>query len=117
MKPTLNRAPYKGRDRNGHDVVLVPLAHGLGPAKIDEADFRRLCDEGWSDQWYLNSGLVRVRDNSVRGHSTSVARLLTRARPGYVVRYADGDRLNLRRSNLYITRGNARGQRAANTKP
>ena len=71
--------------------------------------------EGWSDQWFLNENSIRVRDNAVRGSLTNVARLVVKAGPGRVVRFVDGDRLNLRRSNLYTVRGNAKGPTAANT--
>ena len=117
MPTAKNRTPYKSRDHLGTTVVMVPLAHDLGPATLDPEDFARLMAEGWSDRWFLNENSVRVRYNAVRGSLTNVARLVTGARPGQVVRYADGNRLNLRRSNLYTVRGNAKGPTAANPRP
>ena len=105
MPTAKKRTSYKSRDHLGATVMMVPLAHDLGPARLDPEDFNRLMEDGWSSQWFLNENSVRVRDNAVRGSLANVARLITQARPGWIVRYANGRRLDLRRSNLYLVRG------------
>ena len=73
-----------------------------------------LLAEGYSDQWNFNRvgqayGYVRCKDGKVKGGLSTVARLVLGAGKKQVVHYRDGDRLNLCRSNLYITKGNASG--------
>lgn len=109
MSTHAKRIPYLSRNHRGATVMMVPLANDLGPAAVDPGDLARLMKEAWSDQWYLNSNCVRVANQAVRGAQIGVARLIVRARPGQVVQYVDGDRLNLRRDNLYTHEGNARG--------
>ncbi len=117
MKLAKNRTPYRDFDHRKNAVVRVPLAHGLGPAMIDPEDYDRLNEDGWSFNWFINQNTVRVSDIAVRGRLVNVARLITRARPGYIVKYLNGRRLDLRKSNLYLKRGNARGATAANSRP
>ena len=54
-------------------------------------------------------GYVRSKNGKVKGGLSTVARLVLGTGRKQVVHYRDGDRLNLCRSNLYITKGNARG--------
>ena len=73
-----------------------------------------LLAEGYSDQWNFNRvgqgyGYVRCKNGKVKGGLSTVARLVLGTGRKQVVHYRDGDRLNLCRSNLYITKGNASG--------
>ncbi len=54
-------------------------------------------------------GYVRCKNGKVKGGLSTVARLVLGTGQKQVVHYRDGDRLNICRSNLYITKGNARG--------
>jgi len=113
MKTT--RTPIRTVDRDGAEIVLVPLANHHLPAKLLADDFDRLVSDGVSLAWTFNDngsgyGYVRTYSGAVAGKLTSIARLIVNAGRGKVVKYRDGDRLNLRRDNLWIARGPARGQ-------
>ncbi len=118
----MNKKPVQGGRRqpvlttndHGQPLVLVPLANHPKPARIDAKDFEMLLAEGYSDQWNFNRvgqgyGYVRCKNGKVKGGLSTVARLVLGTGQKHVVHYRDGDRLNLCRSNLFITKGNARG--------
>lgn len=98
----------------GKLLALVPLAGDRGMARLDAEDYRRLRAAGVSDQWTLNagkrgSGTVYVRcmlagQAGQRGNLATVARLIVNAPKNLIVRYRNGDRLDLRRQNLTIER-------------
>lgn len=107
--------PIHTTDDHGTPIVLVPLASHPIPAQVDAEDFDRLIAQGVSLFWTLNwSGTgypyVRCSNPRVAGHLTTVARLILNVGPGRVVKYRDGNRLNLRRSNLWVANGPAKGQ-------
>lgn len=94
-------------DANHGAYVLVPVNRGRHHAKISPTDYRRLKAAGWLSGWYVNSngnGSVYVRANlATRAEAkTTIARLILEASPDDVVRYHRNDRLDLRRSNLYL---------------
>ena len=108
------RQPVMTLNDHGQPIVLVPLANHSRPARIDAKDFEMLLADGYSDQWNFNRvgqgyGYVRCKNGKVKGGLSTVARLVLGAGEKKVVHYRDGDRLNLCRSNLYITKGNASG--------
>ncbi len=108
------RQPVLSTNDHGQPIVFVPLANHSRPARIDAKDFEMLLAEGYSDQWNFNQvgqgyGYVRCKDGKIKGGLSTVARLVLGTGQKHVVHYRDGDRLNLCRSNLYITKGNARG--------
>lgn len=82
---------------------------------LDEPDFDRIVASGIAPRWVLNEAFpgfyyVRCYQPDVAGKLGLVARHVLQAGQGQVVKYRDGDRLNLRRSNLYLTTGRAKGQ-------
>ena len=98
-------------------AVQVPLANHSEPAILDRADFDRLKVLGITDQYTLNGS---PRGQYVRCHLpnrsdglVSVARLIIEAGRGHQVKYRDGNRLNLRKGNLYIVAGHGRGRERA----
>ena len=108
------RLPVLTTNDYGQPIVLVPLANHSRPARIDAKDFEMLLADGYSDQWNFNRvgqayGYVRCKNGKIKGGLSTVARLVLGAGEKKVVHYRDGDRLNLCRSNLYITKGNASG--------
>ncbi len=108
------RQPVLTLNDHGQPIVLVPLANHPKLARIDAKDFEMLLAEGYSDQWNFNRvgqayGYVRCKNEKVKGGLSTVARLVLGAGKKQVVHYRDGDRLNLCRSNLFITKGNAKG--------
>ena len=108
------RQPVLTLNDHGQPIVLVPLANHSRPARIDAKDFEMLLADGYSDQWNFNRigqgyGYVRCKDGKIKGGLSTVARLVLGAGENQVVHYRDGDRLNICRSNLYITKGNAKG--------
>lgn len=105
------RTPQHTTDADGAAVVLVPLANYPQPAKLLAEDFERLMLAGISHMWTLNigkggHGYVRLNSHRAGKNLISVARLVMAPRAGQQVRYRDGDRLNLRRDNLYVTDAN-----------
>ena len=98
------------------DIVLVPLANHPKPAVVDREDFERLMAAGVSDQWTFNKcGMKKYSHAYVRcavpgspGSLETVARMITGIGSGHKVRYFDGDPLNLRRRNLFVTKSTAK---------
>lgn len=89
--------------------AYVPVTNSPGYfVRVDLEDLRRLEAQGQAGAWFLNgnggrSRFVRTRRAGSR-HLVQVARLITQAGPGEIVRYRDGDRLNLTRANLTLVR-------------
>jgi len=90
--------------KDGTRVALVPLSKGKTVAKVNEDDLFLLHQLGFTGRWFLNangSGAEYVRlfhgDNN-----KNVANLIMDPPRGYVVRYRNGNRKDLRRSNLYL---------------
>jgi len=101
-------------DHDGEPIALVPLANHSKPAKVFRDDLDRLVAAGYSDQWTFNKAgppysYVRCAVSNRRGNLVSVARLILNAPSGRVVTYLDENRLNLRRDNLTLKPGNAKG--------
>lgn len=98
------RAPAFTTDHNGEPIVHVPLATGE-TATLDRGDWDRLAASGVSPNWTCNpnghgASYVRVGDASLRGKLAIISRRIMDAQPGEMIRYRDGNRLNLRRANL-----------------
>jgi hypothetical protein len=116
VKSGNRRADRKPVFHNEQGTVCVPLARTTHQAILDKQDFERLTTaQGLCDQWYLNtngSGLLYVRAPSRPGDSrtlVSVANEIVQPGRNEQVRFRDGNRLNLRRSNLAV--GPRRGGR------
>lgn len=104
-------------DTDGAEIVLVPLANLTVKAKVLKEDYERLIALGLSNRWNLNSnnnGLhyVRVSPVNLKGGQTLtellVSRLVAQAGSKQIVRYQDGNRLNLRSDNLITSKGTAK---------
>lgn len=101
---------------DGCPIVRIEIARRPGVfATVDAADYEAWVAAGLSVRWNLNrngSGTYRVcfSRRDVRGRNASVARQLLDPGFGRIVRYRDRDCLNLRRGNLEVTNGTARGQ-------
>jgi hypothetical protein len=98
-------------------VTLVPVSNRPGVlAVLDTEDWEGWLASGRPTVWFLaaNSGgryYLRYRLRHGRGRLGTVARDLAAARPDEIVRPADGNPLNLRRSNLIVEPARAvRGQ-------
>lgn len=95
--------------------AFVPVTNSPGHfVRVDLEDLRRLEARGKAGAWFLNgnggrSRFVRTRRTGSR-HLVQVARLITQAGPGEIVRYRDGDRLNLTRANLSLVRRHRRDE-------
>lgn len=90
---------------DGIERVFVPV-RGAGYARIDAHDYDRLAACGLSFDWFTSidaHGALHVQAPSrapARCPVLSVARVVTGAAPSERVKFVDGDRLNLLRSNL-----------------
>ncbi len=114
------RTPTFTKDKDNKDIALVPLADQKGPVKVLKEDFDQLVSRGYSDQWVLSKSgrgrtYIRVRSPHVAGGNALVSRLITGARCGQVVRYLDGNKLNLRADNLIVKNDGASGQTSIHT--
>lgn len=114
MEPRILRTS----DPDGRAVVRVEMANQRGLfAVMDAADFDDWIKAGRSPRMITNNngpmtGTYRVvfYDRSVAGGLAGVAREILRLGKGQVVAYLNSDRLDLRRCNLAIRRGRAKGQ-------
>lgn len=95
----------RAHDFDGAPVVHVQMSNARGTfATFDAADYDRL-RKLYPGRWRLNDngrGAIYVR--AVRpgepSRNVNLAREALQPEPGRIVRYRDGNRLNLRRSNL-----------------
>lgn len=108
-------------DRDGCAIVRVELSNKRGLfVTMDAADYDAWVSSGRSRRFLLNrngplTGTYRVLYYcpQVAGRMAGVARDIIQPGRGRVIRYKDADRLNLRRANLQIEEGRAKGQSAA----
>lgn len=90
---------------NHRAIVRVPLGNSDHYATLYGEDFTALMDLGVSVCWSIHMGQVKaVADNK----PYPIARVLMDAAEGQVVRYLNGDRLDLRRDNLVLARGKSK---------
>lgn len=92
-------------DHDGVSIALVPLEYEDAPARLLLEDYNRLAEAGVSGRWGLYNvrGKAHVWCGTRRlGDFAKVARLIMGADACHRVGYNTGDRLNLRRDNLWI---------------
>lgn len=97
------------QDEKQRPIVLVKLADGIRVAKLFKDDYERLKSKGLHRPWLWNetgqgTGYVRLAAYRFPGRLETVARLIMRRWMGSVIKYKNGDHLDLRRTNL-IRRG------------
>lgn len=108
---TFKRAPTFSSE-GGREIAHVPLATGQ-TATLYRRDLDMLTANGLSLAWTFNpngqgTAYVRAAEaGRASGGLVGVARLILNAGRGAIVRYRDGNRLNLRRENLYVASGKA----------
>jgi hypothetical protein len=105
---------YFSRDTRGNRLAHLAVNGTKDRAVLLADDLERILEAGWSTNWSLESTggrhryvLVWARGPSGKPRTLTVARLVAQAGKGQVVRYADGNRLNLRRENLLVRKGTA----------
>lgn len=108
---TCKRAPQFFTDADGQRCARIPLAKRDHFAVLLAEDLADLQTAGVPLNWFFNlngqrtHGSVRV---AIPGDNVrAVARLIMRADAGQQVRFRDNNRMNLVRSNLYLTEGRA----------
>lgn len=88
-----------------HDIITeggavgVLLSNRAARVWVDQADFARIVSEHGNRTWAWVEAARYVKLKIDQKVSVSVARLVV-GEAGRFIRYADGDRLNLRRENL-----------------
>lgn len=98
----------------GVDCALVPLGREgkQGTAVCEKADWDRYLFRGYSPNIRLNSSgnVVTGHRQSSQGRSkdVTVASVILGSKKGHRIRYADGNRCNLRSSNLSYRKGKGR---------
>lgn len=134
MAAVTRRAPTAGLDSDGTSILYVPLAGDPTVfARILPDDYHRLIAGGWSGNWFLNDGKVKVshRDRGSAHDARKVERVarLIALPQGEVtetglpesgkvqVRSIDGDRLNLRRDNLALRPVSDKPKRPSRRRP
>lgn len=113
------KASLKGREPSfevieGVECALVPLGregkHGI--FTCEKADWDSYLDRGFSQNLTVNSSGVVVTTHrssrSGRSNNVTFASLIMPDRKGHRIHYEDGDRRNLRRSNLSYRKGRGR---------
>src|SRR5262249_41439367 len=90
----------------GIELLQVPLDDTDNPTicTINRADFNLLMDMGSSDVWWINKDGNVVCWGGLSKRALVIGRLILDACGGEIVKYADGDNLNLRRTNLRIVK-------------
>lgn len=93
-------------DESGRPLVRVSIPNCHRPAVLLGEDYAALMLAGVSPNWFINQNgrkLWYVRTPvGVNGRPDTVARLILGVGKGARVKYVDGNRLNLRRENLYV---------------
>lgn len=108
------RLPLFTTDEHGQPIAVITLADGR-TARLDARDWEALLQRGVSPNWLLNSvggGFAYVRAKTPGQRVVMVAREILGARPGEIAGYRNGDRMDLRRSNLMLSRGGRAKPRA-----
>jgi len=116
MKKTKQRATTIFTiDSNRRRLAHVALAETDQRVTLYAHDLERVLAAGWSPFWsYTRTGkpgsrrryvLVNARNPKDGQRTLTVARLVAEAGKRQVVRYVDGDTLNLRRENLLVQKG------------
>jgi len=112
------RRPVQFRQgADGTNLAFVTLKCGSEVTLLAD-DYQALLRLGVSPNWFLNksgsgTAYVRTRISSQLGwgNVAQVARLIAQpAARGVFLRYADGNRLNLRRDNLIFRQGRTRAK-------
>lgn len=109
-----NRQPIAFIDEFGMAALKVPLdGHGLRHAIVSPHGYQCVIDSGLTGAWFTNGNghgrrYVRTWAPGRPGTLALIARVILEAGPGEVIRYANGDSLDLRISNLRVTRGRAK---------
>lgn len=105
-------------DPSGAPVVHVQMSNARGTfATFDAEDYERL-RKLYPGSWRLNDngrGAVYVRAVApgTVNRNVNLAREALEPGPGRIVRYRDGNRLNLRRSNLRVEEGPVRQRKTS----
>lgn len=106
----MKRKPIHTYDIDRQPIVLIPLGGKCVSgqfAKLLEEDYNDLLSKGYSPNWCVNE------DGSGRNQyvtlycritrtQTTISRLIIEPTKRQVIRYYDGNSLNLRRDNLYL---------------
>ena len=112
MKPDNNPIPFA--DEHGAACFRIPLSNSPDTfAILDQQSFTNLISQGLTGRWFLNSNgagrsYVRISvpvEGRRGGTNLLVARLIIGAGPRTVVRYANGNPLDLRFVNLAWRKG------------
>ncbi|WEK51830.1 MAG: hypothetical protein P0Y66_07595 [Candidatus Kaistia colombiensis] len=108
-----SRQPTAFIDEFGAAALKVPLDnHGLNHAIVHPHAYQWVLDSGLIGAWLLNANgrgrrYVRSWTPGSNGTLTLIARVIMDAGPGEIIRYVNGDSLDLRIMNLRSMRGRA----------
>jgi len=99
-----------------HRAVEVPLGNSDQKVLIDREGLERAHAAGLTGSWFLNSNgngnlYVRASDQRLVGFTVTVARVAAGAGAKEIIRHRNGNRLDLRASNLVIVSGKSTGRR------
>ncbi len=98
----MKKKTIRSASENGRTVYYVTLGNSGKEAVIFKEDWDEMRDLGLTANWNLHAlGYVSAPSVYASGRHIQVARVLLDAGRGEGCRYADGDKLNLRRENVY----------------
>lgn len=89
-------------EHGNQPALLIPLANSSGHARISPEDYQAVLSQGFSPNWYLHGDTVTTHRQST-GHARVSRIMLGIAMPGHRatrVSHTNGDKTDLRRSNL-----------------
>jgi hypothetical protein len=118
MTKNIRRVSYPAFDTDGAAIINVPLPCGR-IAIVLPASFEWLMIRSITDQWVWNlsrkggKGYVRCGLTDRYGNLMTPARFIVEAEKNQIVKYRDGNALNLRDDNLYLASGWAKAREVA----
>lgn len=108
MIRTIGDVLHRTNRKTGVAEVGVSLANHPDRAWTSLEAFERITEQHGDGPWFLNDNgthsYVRLVPRG-QGQPKMVARLVAGEQPRRVVKYSDGDRLNLRPDNLVVCQG------------
>jgi len=109
---------YKLQNNNNQkEIIEIPLNNSPEPALIDREGLERVKAAGFPGAWFMAGdgrgyNYVTTTKAGMVGSNFTVSRIAAGALPGQIVKYRNGNRHDLRATNLYIVKGASKARQA-----